>query len=152
MANSQGPAVTFLRDLLNGHFAFGTAVVRGSTTPDTFKGALYLTSATITPATAAYTATGEVSGAGYTAGGVAFTFATPPAVDGSSAIVTPSASLTFTGVTIGPFDCVLMYNDTAAGDPAVGSFTFGSQTVLAGDFSLTMPVNAAGTALIELTS
>ena len=151
MANTQGAAITFKRDLLNGLMAFGTTVVRAGTTPDTFKGSLYLTSATIGPSTAAYTASGEVSGAGYTAGGAAFTFANPPSIDGTSAIVTPSASLSWTGVTIGPFDCCLMYNDTAAGKNAVGSYTFGTQTIVAGNFSLTMPVDAAGTALIEVT-
>lgn len=151
MANTQGAAPTFKRDLLNGLFAFGASVIRAATTPDTFKGALYLSSATTGPSNAAYTATGEVSGAGYAAGGVAFTFGNAPSVSGTSGIVTPSTSLVFTGVTIGPTDCVMMYNDTAAGKNAVGTYTFGAQSVVAGNFSLTMPVNAAGTALIELT-
>ena len=150
MANTQGATYTFKQDLLDGKMAFGPSVIRASTTADTFKGALYSTGASIGPVTPAYTATGEVTGTGYSAGGNAFTFGTPPAVDGSSAIVTPSTSLAFTGVTIGPFDCVLMYNNTAAGKNSVAAFTFGAQSVVAGNFSLTMPVNAAGTALIEL--
>lgn len=151
MANTQGVATSFKLDLLNGKMAFGSSVIRAATTPDTFKGALYSTSASIGPATAAYTTSGEVTGTGYTAGGAAFTFGTPPALDGTEAIVTPSASLTWSGVSIGPLNCLLMYNDTAAGKNAVGSFTFGTHTVVAGNFTLTMPVNAAGTALIGLT-
>ena len=151
MANSQAATTSFKEDLLNGLHAFGTSVVRATNAADTFKGSLYSTSASIGAGTPAYTSTGEVSGAGYVAGGVAFTFGVAPTTDDTSAIVTPSASLSFTGVSIGPFDCVLMYNNTRAGKNSVGSFTFGAQTIVAGDFSLTMPVNAAGTALIELT-
>jgi hypothetical protein len=43
----------------------------------------------------------------------------------------------------------LLYNDTQ-GDKAVGSYTFSSQTVSAGNFTLTMPTNAAATALIQI--
>lgn len=150
MANVQGVALSFLLDLLNGRQAFGTSVTRATTDPDTFKGALYLSSATITPSTTAYTSSGEVTGTGYTAGGEEFTFGVAPALDGVKAIVTPSASLEFTGVSIGPFDCCLMYNDTLAGKNAVGPFTFAPQTIVAGNFALTMPVNDATTALIRL--
>ena len=40
---------------------------------DTLKGALYLASASIGAGTSAYTATGEASGTGYTAGGATIT-------------------------------------------------------------------------------
>lgn len=150
MANTQGPTYTFKADLLQALHNFGVSVIRASTAADTFKGALYATTATIGPAATAYTATGEVSGTGYSAGGVAFTFATPPSVDGTSGIVTPSASLTFTGVTLSNFNCVLMYNNSLGGKNSVAAFTFGAQSIVAADFVLTMPVNAAGTALIQL--
>lgn len=149
MANTNGPALAFKLGLLLGVYNFGTGVVRASTAADTFKGALYLSSASIGPSTGAYTATGEASGAGYTAGGETFTFGTAPALDGTTAIVTPSASISWTGLTAGPFDCLLMYNDTQAGNPSVGAFTFAAQTV-AGNFSLSMPANAAATALIRI--
>jgi hypothetical protein len=48
------------------------------------------------------------------------------------------------------FDALLIYNDTSAGKNAVGVFTFGSQTVTAGNFSLTMPTNDSSTGLIRL--
>lgn len=152
MANTAGLTLTFLRDLLNGLQAFGTSVIRGSTAADSFKAALYQNTASISPATPAYTPTGEVSGGGYTAGGVAVTFAVAPAIDGNSAVVTPSASITYPAVTLADVDCLLLYNDTAAGKNSVGAYTFSAQTVVASDLVLTMPVNAEGTALIELFS
>jgi hypothetical protein len=151
MPNTQGMCTSFKRDLLDGLHAFGTSVVRGATTPDTFKAALYLASATVDTTTTAYTTTGEVSGTGYTATGIAATFGTAPSISGTSGVVTPSASLVYTGVTLATaFDSVLIYNSTAAGKNAVSVHKFGSQTITAGDLTLTMPANAAGTALIEL--
>lgn len=152
MANTQAMCTSFKQDILNGLHAFGTSVIRSATTADTFYGALYLASGSLGAATTAYSATSEVSGANYTAGGNAFTFGTAPTTSGTSAFVTPSASLVFTNVTLSTaFDTVLMYNNTASGKNAVGVFTFGSQTVTAGNFTLTMPTNAAGTALIQIS-
>lgn len=149
MANSAGLTTSFKQDLLNGLHAFGTTVVRGSTTKDSFKMSLYQTSASIGPSTTAYTATGEVSSANYTATGAAVTNATAPTTSGTTAYWTPSASVAWTTVTF-TTDCALLYNDTAAGKNSVGSYTFSSQTVTAGNFTLTMPTNAAATALIQI--
>jgi len=150
MANTQAMCTSFKADLLNGLHAFGTSVVRGATTADTFKAALYLASATINAATTAYSATNEVSGTGYTAGGVAVTFGTAPSTSGTSAIVTPSASIVYTTVTLTTsFDTVLLYNSTQS-NKAVSVHTFGAQTITAGTLTLTMPTNAVSTALIEI--
>lgn len=125
-------------------------MVRAATTADTLKAALYLTTATINASTTAYTATGEVSGAGYTAGGVTVTNATAPATSGTTAYWTPSASISYSAVTLSTaFDCVLIYNSTQS-NKAVSVHTFGSQTVTAGTFTLTMPTNDASTGLIRL--
>jgi hypothetical protein len=141
---------SFKGDLLTGIHNFGTGVVRASTAADTFKAALYLDSATINASTTAYTTTGEVSGSGYTAGGVTVTFGTPPSTSGTTAFVTPSASITYSAVTLSTaFDCVLIYNSSQS-DKAVSVHTFGSQTVTAGTFTLTMPTNDASTGLIRL--
>jgi len=148
MANSAGLCTSFKVELLNGHHAFGTSVTRGSTTADSFKMALYQTTASIGPSTTAYTATGEVSSAGYSAGGAAVTNGTAPTSSGTTAYWTPSASVSWSGVSF-TTDCALLYNDTQA-DKAVGSYTFASQTVTAGNFTLTMPANAAATALIQI--
>ncbi|MFA9204850.1 MAG: hypothetical protein ACEQSH_00180 [Bacteroidia bacterium] len=149
MANSAGMAPTFARDLMNGTHAFGVPPIRAGATPDTFKLALYLASASIGPATTAYTATGEATGAGYVAGGKTVTYGTVPSVSGDSGIVTPSASVVWTGLTAGPFDCALQYNSSQS-NLATGAFTFPVQTIVAGTFTLTMPTNAPGTALIEI--
>lgn len=150
-ANSQAICTSFKVELLNGIHAFGTTVTRGGTTADTFKAALYLASASIGAATTAYSATGEVSGTNYTAGGVTVTNATAPTSSGTTAYWTPSASLAWTTVTLSTaFDCVLIYNSTQS-NKAVASYTFGSQTVTAGNFTLTMPVNDASNALLRLS-
>jgi hypothetical protein len=70
MANTQAMTTSFLGEVLTATHNFGTAPTRGSGAADTFKAALYLTSATIDASTTAYSVTGEVSGAGYSAGGV----------------------------------------------------------------------------------
>jgi hypothetical protein len=151
MANSQALATTFKTDLLNGLHAFGATVVRGATTKDSFKGALYLASGSLGAATTAYSATSEVSGTNYTAGGAAITNATAPSSTGTTAFWTPSGSITWATVTLATaFDALLIYNDTATGKNAVGVFTFGSQTITAGNFTLTMPTNDATTGLIRL--
>lgn len=142
MANSQGMATSFKNEILLGLHQFGTVTLtsRGSLTSpttDTFKAALYLASASpaIGPSTTAYTATGEVSGTNYTAGGIAVTNANAP----SGGQWTPSASLVYTNVTLSTaFDTVLIYNSTQ-GNRAVGAFSLGSQTITAGTLTLTMP-------------
>ena len=150
MANTQAICTSFKVELLNGIHALGTSVVRAGTTADTFKAALYLASATVNAATTAYSATGEVTGTGYTAGGVTVTNGNIPASSGTTAYWTPSASFSWTGVTLSTaFDAVLIYNSTQS-NKAVAVYTFGSQTVTAGNFTLTMPTNDASTGLLRL--
>lgn len=141
---------SFKVDLFNGIHAFGTTVTRGGTTADTFKAALYLTTGSLGAATTAYSATSEVSGTNYTAGGVSVTNATAPTSSGTTAYWTPSASIVYTTVTLTTaFDTVLIYNSTQS-NKSVSVHTFGAQTVTAGTFTLTMPANAAGTALLQI--
>ena len=150
MSNTQAMATSFKGEILSGIHALGTTVIRAGTGADTLKAALYLASATINAATTAYTVTGEVSGAGYSAGGVTVTNATAPTTSGTTGYWTPSASLTYTTVTLTTaFDCVLIYNSTQS-NKAISAHTFGSQTVTAGTFTLTMPTNDATNALIRI--
>lgn len=150
MANTQAICTSFKVELLNGIHALGTSVVRAGTGADTFKAALYLASATVNATTTAYSATGEVTGTGYTAGGVTVTNGNSPASSGTTAYWTPSASFSWTSVTLSTaFDAVLIYNSTQA-NKAVAVYTFGSQTVTAGNFTLTMPTNDATTGLLRL--
>jgi len=157
MANTQAMATSFLGEVLTATHNFGTAPIRAATTADSFKAALYLTSATINAATTTYSTTGEVTGTNYTAGGVAVTNATAPSSTNTSATAgtaywTPSASITYTNVTLATaFDAVLIYNSTQS-DKAVSVHTFGSQTITAGTFTLTMPSNTTSTALLRLAT
>jgi len=150
VSNTQAMATSFKGEILSGIHALGTTVIRAGTGADTLKAALYLASATINAATTAYTVTGEVSGTGYSAGGVTVTNATAPTTSGTTGYWTPSASLTYTTVTLTTaFDCVLIYNSTQS-NKAISAHTFGSQTVTAGTFTLTMPVSDATNALIRI--
>jgi hypothetical protein len=157
MANTASLCTSFLQEMLTATHNFGVAPTRGTTAADTFKGALYLASATYNAATTAYSATGEVSGTNYTAGGVTVTNATAPASTNTSATAgtaywTPSASLVYTNVTLSTaFDTLLLYNSTQS-NKAVGVYTFGSQTITAGTFTLTMPSNTTSAALIRIAT
>lgn len=157
MSNTQAMCTSFLGEVLTATHNFGTAPVRAATTADTFKAALYLTSATINASTTAYSSTGEVTGTNYSAGGVTVTNATAPTATNSSATAgaaywTPSASITYTNVTLATaFDSVLIYNSTQS-NKSVSVHTFGSQTITAGTFTLTMPSNTTSTALLRLAT
>ena len=157
MANTQSMCTSFMGELMTATHNFGTAPTRGTSAADTFKAALYLASATYNASTTAYSATGEVSGTNYTAGGVTVTNATAPTATNSSSTAgvaywTPSASITYTNVTLSTaFDAVLIYNSSQS-NKAVSVHTFGSQTITAGTFTLTMPSNTTTTALLRLST
>lgn len=153
-ANVQAMCSSFKAEILKGSHALGTQSansVRTVTTADVIKAALYTTNQSIGAATTAYSSSGEVSGAGYTAGGVTVTNATAPAVSGTGALWTPSASIVYSTVTLTTaFDTVLLYNSSSTGSLSISAHTFGSQTITAGTFTLTMPANTTGNALIQL--
>lgn len=162
MANTQSMCTSFMEQLMLGEHQLGAATLVSRTsltapTTDTLKAALYLASATINASTTAYSASNEVSGTGYTAGGITVTNATAPTSTNSSATAgvaffTPSASLTYTTVTLSTaFDAVLIYNSTQS-NKAISVHTFGSQTITAGTFTLTMPANTTSAALIRLAT
>ena len=156
MAITQAMTTSFKAQLLLGVHDFRPSADTGA---DVFKIALYTSSATLDANTVAYTASNEVgtSGTNYTAGGVTVTNATAPTSTNSSATAgvgywTPSASIVYTTVTLSTaFDTVLIYNSTQS-DKAISVHTFGSQTITAGTFTLTMPSNTTSTALIRLAT
>lgn len=162
MANTQSMCTSFMSELMLGQHQLGTSTIvsRGSLTSpatDTLKAALYLTTATVNASTTAYSASDEVSGTGYTAGGITVTNATAPTSTNTSptagvAFFTPSASFVYTTVTLTTaFDTVLLYNSTQS-NKAISVHTFGSQTITAGTFTLTMPANTTSAALIRLAT
>jgi hypothetical protein len=155
MANSQAMCTSFKKEILNGSHAFGAQAangVRTVTTKDAFKMALFLASASLGAATTAYSSTGELAASGnYSAGGNSVTNANAPDQSGTTAFWTPSASVSWTNLTSsGSFDAALLYNDTSTSDLACAVFTFGAQSITAGDFSLTMPTSDASTGLLRI--
>jgi hypothetical protein len=149
MANTQAVSTSFKVEVMNGIHAMSTTVVRAGTTADTWKAALFLASGSQGAAITAYAVTNEVSGSGYSAGGIAFTW-TAPSSTGTTAFTTPSASLAFGTVTLSTsFDAVTLYNSTQS-NKAMGTYTFGATTVTAGTFTLTMPTNDSSTGLFRI--
>jgi len=147
MAISQAMTTSFKVELLNGIHAFGTSVIRAATTPDVFKIALYTSSATLGASTTAYSATNEVTGTGYTAGGNTLTTVAPTS-SGTTAFLDfndttwSTATITANGA--------LIYNDTQ-GDKAVAVLAFGGdKTSTAGDFTIVFPAADASNAIIRI--
>jgi hypothetical protein len=150
LANTQAICTSFKVDLMLGKMALGTTVVRAGTTKDTIKAALFLASASRGAADTVYNNTGEVTGTNYTEGGVTVTNATEPTSTSTTAHWTPSASIVYTTVTLSvAFDAVMLYNSTQS-NKAIAVYTFGSQTITAGTFTLTMPTNDGTTGLLRL--
>lgn len=119
---------------------------------DTFKLALYTSSASFTAATTAYTSTDEVGASGsYSAGGGTLTRVNPT-VSGTTAF-TDFADLTFTSATITARGAMI-YNSTPTHtytDPAVVILDFGSdKTSTTGDFSIIFPTADASNAIIRI--
>ena len=134
---------SFKVELMEGVHNFTTG------TGNTFKLALYDDSATFTAATTAYTATNEVSNSGsYAAGGGALTNVTPTST-GTTAF-TDFADLSFTSATITAYGA-LIYNDSAAGDPAVCILDFGgAKTSTSGTFTIIFPTADSTSAIIRI--
>ena len=114
----------------------------------TFKIALYTNSASFDASTTAYTATNEVSGTGYSAGGNTLTRVDPTS-SGTTAF-TDFADTTWSSSTITARGA-LIYNDSAAGNPAVVVLDFGSdKTSTNGDFTVVFPTADASNAIIRI--
>ena len=115
---------------------------------NSFKLALYTSSASIGAATTAYTTSNEASGTNYTAGGAALTNVNPTS-SGTTGF-TDFNDLTFSNATVTARGCMI-YNDTASGDPSVACIDFGGDnTSTAGDFTIVFPSAAASTAIIRI--
>ena len=142
MANTQALCSQAKVDFMLGRHVLGT---------DQLKCALYLVSASRGAGDTVYTVTGEVSGTNYTAGGVNVTSGQVPQLDSTTAHFTPSAPIVFSNVTLAvAFDACIIYNDAGATKYQISVHTFGSQTVTAGDFTLTMPTDDGTTGLIRI--
>ena len=118
-----------------------------ATSGNSFKLALYTSSATLNASTTAYTTSNEVAGTGYTATGAALTSVTPT-TSGTTAFC-DFADLTFSSSTI-TANGALIYNDTQS-DKAVCTLAFGGdKTSTAGDFTIQFPTADASNAIIRI--
>lgn len=148
MAITQAMCTSFKVELLNGIHAFGTTVVRAATTADTFKIALYTSTATLGATTTAYSATNEITGTGYTAGGNTLTVSAVPTSTGTTAFL-DFADTTWAAATI-TANGALIYNSTQS-NKAVAVLAFGGdKTSTAGDFTIIFPTADASNAIIRI--
>ena len=111
---------------------------------DQIKIALYTAAANLNEATTAYSSTDEVSGTGYSPGGVVMTGITIN-TSGYTAYVNFNDAVFNASVTA---RCALIYNDTVAGKPSIAVLDFGSDKTST-NFTITMPANTATSALIR---
>lgn len=142
MAITQAMCTSFKKELMEAKHNFLNS---GG---NTFKIALYTSSATLSAATTAYSATNEVSGTNYTAAGNTLT-RVDPATSGTTAY-TDFADTTWSSSTITARGAVV-YNDSASGDPSVIVLNFGAdKSSSAGDFTITFPTADASDAIIRI--
>ena len=114
---------------------------------NSFKLALYTSSATLGATTTAFTTTGQASGTNYSSGGSALTNIAP--LTSGTVGFTDFSDLTFGTATITARGCMI-YNDTN-GDKSVATIDFGGdKTSTAGDFTIVFPAAAASTAIIRI--
>jgi len=114
---------------------------------DTFKLALYTSSATMGASTTAYATTNQVTGTNYTAGGASLTRIDPTS-SGTTGF-TDFADLTFGTATVTARGC-LIYNSSDS-NVSVATIDFGGdKTSTAGDFTIVFPAAAASTAIIRI--
>ena len=122
-----------------------------ATTGNTFKIALYTSSATLGAGTTAYTTSNEItnsSGTAYTAAGATLTSVTP--TSSSTTALCDFADVSYTDASF-TANGALIYNDSASGDPAVCAIAFGSdKTVTSGTFTIQFPTADATNAIIRI--
>jgi hypothetical protein len=144
MAITQAMCTSFKQALLDGEMDFS------SNTAQTFKVALYTSSASLNAATTAYTTSNEVSGTGYSAGGNTLTISTNPTNGGSGTTVFLSFSnTTWTSSTITARGA-LIYKSGGT-NPSVAVLDFGSdKSSTNGDFQIQFPTADATSAIIRI--
>ena len=147
MAITQTLVTSFKTQALSGIHAFATSVVRAATTADTFKMALYSSSATLDGDTTAYSTTNEITGTGYSAGGKTLANVTVASASGVAYIDFDDVAWTTATFTA---NGALIYNSTQ-GNKAVAVLAFGSnKTATAQTFTVALPANSYTTALIRI--
>ena len=142
MAITQAMCTSFKQALLDGEMDFS------SDTSQTFKIALFTSSATLDASTTAYATTNEVSGTGYTAGGNTLTISTNPTTSGTTAYLSFS-NTTWSTATITARGALIY--QSGGSNPAVAVLDFGGdKTSTAGDFTIQFPTADASSAIIRI--
>ena len=136
---------SFKKELLEGKHDFTNG-------QDAYKLALYTNSASFTAATTAYTTSNEVSGTGYSPGGIALTNVTPTS-SGTTAF-TDFADVTFTSATITARGALIYNTETGGGSGTTNTVVvldFGSdKSSTSGDFQIVFPTADATNAIIRI--
>jgi|TARA_R100000315_G_scaffold50687_1_gene24689 VCBS repeat-containing protein len=141
MAITQAMCTSFKQELLEAVHNFKNS---GG---DTFKIALYTSSASLGASTTAYSTSNEVSGTGYTAGGNTLT-RVDPSSSGTTAI-TDFADTTWSSATITARGA-LIYNNSDS-NKAVAVLDFGADKISSGgDFTIQFPAADASNAIIRI--
>jgi hypothetical protein len=143
MAIAQTMCTSFKVALLDGEMDFS------SNTSQTFKIALFTSSADLDADTTAYAVTNEASGTGYTAGGATLTIATNPTATSGTAYLTFS-TVTWTTSSITARGA-LIYRSSGTGNNAVAVLDFGAdKTTLGSTFTVTFPTADNNTAIVRV--
>jgi|TARA_R110002012_G_scaffold313572_1_gene525274 hypothetical protein len=155
MAITQAICTSFKKEILQGIHNLTNGSGGGTTTTtgtgNTFKLALYTSSASLGAATAAFTTSNEVSGTGYSSGGGTLTNVTPT-TSGTTAL-TDFADLTFSTATITARGAMIYNSSTTAGSAnrSVLILDFGGdKTSTAGDFTIQFPTADSSNAIIRI--
>ena len=155
MAISQALCTSFKQEILQGIHNFTNGSGGGTTTStgtgNTFKIALFTSSASLGAGTTAYADSNQVSGTGYSAGGNTLTNVTP--TTSSTTALTDFADTTWSSSTITARGALIYNSSTTAGsaNSAVAVLDFGSdKTTSAGDFTITFPTADASSAIIRI--
>jgi len=141
MAISSAIPTSFKQEILVGTHNFTAS------SGNTFKLALYTSSATLGAATTAFVTTGQASGTNYTSGGGTLTSVTPT-TSGTTAVC-DFANLTFGTATVTARGA-LIYNSSASNKACAVIDFGGDKTSTAGDFTIVFPSPTATGAIIRI--
>ncbi|MBT24020.1 MAG: hypothetical protein CMD60_00885 [Gammaproteobacteria bacterium] len=155
MAITQALCTSFKQEILQGIHNFTNGSGGGTTTStgtgNTFKIALFTSSASLGASTTAYADSNQASGTGYSAGGNTLTNVTP--TTSSTTALVDFADTTWSSSTITARGALIYNSSTTAGSAnrAVAVLDFGTdKTTSSGDFTITFPTADASSAIIRI--
>ena len=155
MAISQAMCTSFKQEILQGIHNFTSGSGGGTTTTtgtgNSFKIALFTSSASLGASTTAYSTSNEASGTAYSAGGAALTNVTP--TTSSTTALTDFSDVTWSSSSITANGAVIYNSSTAAGsaDRAVLVLAFGEDKASSsGDFTIVFPTADSSSAIIRI--